>query len=113
MSNEELDREMDRLNKMKTTLELRRSVEKLSSKKLSDVKQENNQKSLLNLIANASKVKASEAVSEVLKDKIKDHFKKSPNKYEEAKRDADYWSNVNRAYRNKKEYYKNNTSENN
>ena len=106
MSNEELNNEMDRLNKMKTTLELRRSVEKLSSKKLSDVKQDDKQKGLLNLIISASKVKASEAVSEVLKDKIKDHFKKSPNKYEEAKREAEYWSNVNTAYRNKKEYSK-------
>ena len=108
MSNEELDHEMERLNKMKTTLELRRSIEKISSKKLSDVKQDDKQKSLLNLIVSASKVKASEAVSEVLKDKIKDHFKKSPSldKYEEAKRDADYWSNVNRAYNNKKDYFK-------
>ena len=106
MSNEELNNEMDRLNKMKTTLELRRSVEKLSSKKLSDVKKDDKQKGLLNLIISASKVKASEAVSEVLKDKIKDHFKKSPNKYEEAKREAEYWSNVNTAYRNKKEYSK-------
>ena len=52
MSNEELNNEMDRLNKMKTTLELRRSVEKLSSKKLSDVKQDDKQKGLLNLILN-------------------------------------------------------------
>ena len=35
------------------------------------------------------------------------------SKIEEAKRNADYWSNLNKAYRNKKEYYKNNTSVNN
>lgn len=80
MTNAELDREMDRLNKMKTTLELRRSIEKLSSKKISDAKQENKPKSFLNLVVDASKVKASEAVGEILKDEIKDHYKKKKKK---------------------------------
>lgn len=106
LTNAEMDTELVRLNKMKTTLEARQAVEKLRKGPVNEIKKDPNKKSFIKLAINASKDKGAEAIGQIVKDKLIEYAKsnKAPDKYERAKKMAEYWKNMNNASSDKASY---------